>query len=119
MAESNKSQKDKKRPASAKEESLIVTGTDSDLSAEEKEMLDRLDGFEFTPDNEKLNQARLEHTDTDGEPLNEGSFGAELSGADLDHELAEADDRMEEIGEEDEENNWFSPDNDDEDIPNR
>ena len=109
----------KSKSASAREEPLIITGTDTDLSAEEKDMLERMDGMEATPEQGFLSQARLDHLDNDGEPLNEGSFGAELSGADLDNELAEADDRMEEIGEEDEENNWYSPDNEDEDIPNR
>lgn len=97
------------------DEELIVTGTATDISAEEVQMLERMDGFEATTDNENLATASLDHTDFDGEELNEESFGEELSGADLDVAPAELDDPMEAIGEEDEENNLYSPDGDDED----
>jgi hypothetical protein len=97
------------------EEELIVTGNDTDISPEEVIMLERMDGFEATADNQQLADAALDAVDMEGEELNEKSFGQELSGVDLDMAITEQDDPMEDIGEEDEENNFYSPDGEDED----
>lgn len=94
---------------------LIISGNETDISGEEKEMLERLDGFEDTLDNRQLSDARLDHTDRDGEELNESSFGSELTGTDLDIDPLELDDEREAVGAEDEENNLYSPEQEDED----
>lgn len=91
------------------DEPLIITGTDTDISSEEAEILDRLDGFEATADNESLTNAALDNKDDEGDYLNER---IDLSGSDLDIASAEQDDPMENIGEEDEENNIYSPEDD-------
>ena len=63
----------------------IEMGTEADISAEEKQMLED-DMYYPTPDEDRLRQARLDDTDFDGEKLNEDSFGAGQaeSGDDLD-----------------------------------
>jgi aryl carrier-like protein len=96
------------------DEDLIVTGTETDISPDEVAMLERMDGFEATADNQNLVDASLDSVDADGTELNVDSFGEELSGKDLDVAAFEQDDDMEEIGEEDEENNLFSTDTEDE-----
>lgn len=88
---------------------LIITGTDTDISSEEVMMLERMEGFEATTDNENLTIATLDQTDDEGDKLN---VSEDLSGSDLDVDAAAQDDKMEQIGEEDEENNLYS-DNDD------
>ena len=50
-----------------------------------------------------------DNTDKDGEPLNEASSSVDFTGEDLDVPGAELDDDNESIGEEDEENNSYSP----------
>lgn len=83
------------------------TDAETDITPEEREMLD--DSFDLNTDGDDLGfkQAHLDSTDEDGELLNEGS-GEGLDGDDLDVPGAEADDANEIIGEEDEENNAFS-----------
>lgn len=88
---------------------LIVSGNDTDISNEEVAMLERMEGFEASDDNINLSHAALDNTDEEGEMLNESD---DLSGRDLDIAAAEQDDPMEEIGEEDEENNIYSPEDD-------
>lgn len=92
------------------EDELIITGTDTDISPEEVEMLERMDGFEATADNQNLVDATLDSVDSDGVELNVDSFDEDLSGKDLDMAATEDDDTMEDIGEEDEENNVYSED---------
>lgn len=97
------------------DEDLIVTGNETDISEEEAAMLEMTDSFDATPDNKNLAAARLEGRDEDEVELNVDSFGEDLTGRDLDVDSAGQDDLMEEIGEEDEENNLFSPSSEDED----
>jgi hypothetical protein len=59
-------------------------------------------------DEDNLRRASLDSTDFQGDKLNEGSFGDDRSGRDLDVPGTAADNRMEAIGEEDEENNLYS-----------
>lgn len=83
--------------------------TDTDVTEEERRDLDT--SANVTPgeeDAENLRRAALDDMDEDGEPLNEGSFGEETSGRDLDIPGAELDDTNEDIGAEDEENNAYS-----------
>jgi hypothetical protein len=98
------------------DDELIITGNETDISPEELSMLERMDGFEATVDNQNLTKASLDALDDEGEALNEKGFGEELSGGDLDVSMAEQDDPLEAIGEEDEENNIYSPDSEDEDA---
>jgi hypothetical protein len=91
------------------------TDTDSNVSAEEKELLKRSSESMATPDDEKLRQSAVDDIDEDGERLNE-NIG--LSGKDLDVPGAEDDDADESIGEEDEENNTYSQESEREDLNN-
>jgi hypothetical protein len=83
--------------------------SESDVTDEERQDLET--SANVTPgeeDADGLRRASLDSTDDDGDPLNEGSFGDETSGADLDVPGAELDDESEDIGAEDEENNTYS-----------
>lgn len=85
---------------------------DADVTpAERKDLADAAREM-LTDDENALQHAALDNTDDEGDPLNEGSG---LSGSDLDVPGSEADDAVEAIGEEDEENNAFSTDNETED----
>ena len=86
----------------------IVVTNDSDISPDERSLLD--DSMENTLSQDYLNlkRSKLDNTDEDGVPLNEKSTADDLIGIDLDVPGAEADDESEEIGEEDEENNSYS-----------
>ncbi len=96
---------------------LIVTGNDTDISPEELSMLEGMDGFEASADNQNLADSSLDGHDSEGEELNVKSFGTDPSGDDLDVAITRLDDTMEEIGEEDEENNLYSPDAEHEENP--
>lgn len=91
----------------------FVEGNEADVSADEVTMLERADEDMPTEDDLNLRKATLDTTDNDGDPLNEG--GNDVSGADLDISGGDADDAMEDIGEEDEENNQYSLGGDDND----
>jgi hypothetical protein len=86
----------------------IVMGTEADIPSADREMLERGDDYMPTRDEDRLNQASMDSTDFEGEPLNEASFGPERTGRDLDTGDIGDDDKMENIGEEDEENNQWS-----------
>lgn len=80
---------------------------ESDVSEDEKEMLTA--AFQ-NRDLEQTDKERsgLDETDEDGEPLNEGSGQYGAQGSDLDIPGGEADDAGEQVGSEDEENNYYS-----------
>ncbi len=87
----------------------IVAGTDADVTDEDLRMLDAADQNMDTTDSANLQQATLDSTDADGDPLNEkGSLNTDMTGDDLDVPGSGADDADEAIGEEDEENNYYS-----------
>lgn len=72
-----------------------------------------------TKDDQSIRNATLDNEDDDGEPLNEEGFGTDVSGRDLDIPGADVDDANEELGSEDEENNQYStPDINDNDTSN-
>jgi len=98
------------------EEVDIEPGTDADVTAEERRMLENTEELDAdSRDDEALIESRLDDVDDDGDPLNEKGFGDDFSGEDLDVPGSEDDDQDEELGEEDEENNSYSiDDNDDE-----
>lgn len=77
----------------------------SNVTQEEKNLLEESMISMSTADNVNLKNASLDSTDDDGDALNEED---ELSGDDLDVPGSEDDDANEEIGEEDEENNSYS-----------
>ena len=76
------------------EKGNIPTGNEADITAEERQILESDGGY-----------SKLDSTDADGDRLNES---VDNIGADLDVPGSEADDANEEIGEEDEENNYYS-----------
>ena len=81
-------------------------GTEADVSRDEREALEN-DDYMPTRDEDNLREARMDNVDFQGESLNERSFGEERSGKDLDVPGTSADNRNEDIGEEDEENNEY------------
>ncbi|HEV9036620.1 MAG TPA: hypothetical protein VGQ51_08370 [Puia sp.] len=90
-----------------------TTASSADEEGEQTDDPDDI-GFEDIEEREPgteddvLNEAALDDKDSDGDPLNEKSFGEDVSGDDLDVPGADADDEDEDIGEEDEENNEYS-----------
>ncbi|TCJ12426.1 hypothetical protein EPD60_14210 [Flaviaesturariibacter flavus] len=90
------------------DETDIVMGTEADVSTEEKEVLARSETYLPTHDEDRLQQAAMDNTDFDGEPLNEASFGAEQSGEDLDIPDQVDETRTESLGQGDEENKYYS-----------
>jgi hypothetical protein len=81
---------------------------DSNVSRGERVALSRAAGSrEIETEDDVINEAALDSTDDDGDPLNEGSFGADVSGDDLD---------IPDVDEEDEENSDCSTDKNDDDT---
>jgi hypothetical protein len=90
-------------------EAAIVQGTDADLTSEDIRILEAAEQNMDTRDAINLQKSALDSTDEDGELLNEeGSLNRDMTGEDLDIPGASADNDMENIGEEDEENNYYS-----------
>ena len=79
----------------------------ADISAEERALLDESMENSLSVDNNNLRRSALDTTDNDGDLINEGTRN--LTGEDLDIPGSELDNADEEIGEEDEENNGYSP----------
>lgn len=90
------------------ETGVRTMGTESDLSSAERVTLETGDDFRNTRDEEELRKAGMDSTDFEGETLNEAGFGDEKTGSDLDMANTEDDDSNENVGEEDEENNFYS-----------
>ena len=88
------------------EEVKIVMGTEADVTAEDLALLSHEDT--------NVSGAALDNMDEDGEPLNEIT-GATDMGNDLDVPGSDNADSNENIGEEDEENNYYSLGSDDND----
>lgn len=88
------------------DEVKIVMGTEADVTAEDLRLL--------SDEDINVSGAELDDIDEEGEPLNE-STGETDMGEDLDVPGSEADDNNEDIGEEDEENNYYSLGSDDND----
>jgi hypothetical protein len=86
----------------------LVMGNEADVTAEEATLLQRADEDMPTDDDIRLRRAELDETDNEGDALNESSVADEVAGGDLDVSGADSDDPMESIGEEDEENNYYS-----------
>lgn len=85
------------------------TSSDADITTDDLKMLDAAEQNMGTIDSLNLQHAALDNADEDGDPLNEtGSFMEDMTGEGLDVPGAENDDAAEAIGEEDEENNYYS-----------
>ena len=90
------------------EDTDLVMGNEADVSPTERTVLRRADEDMLIEDDQRLRQSELDKTDAQGDLLNEGSLATSVSGDDLDMSGVDADDPMEAIGEEDEENNSYS-----------
>ncbi|MEO7312997.1 MAG: hypothetical protein ABIX01_21605 [Chitinophagaceae bacterium] len=82
---------------------------DSDVTAMEKEMLANAASFTPTEEELSLSAASPDATDEEGVLLNEVDVVGEKFGGSLDVPGSELDDADEKIGDEDEENNLYSP----------
>jgi hypothetical protein len=94
----------------------VTQQLDSNVTKDERELLEESESSMGSPDDQSLKQAKVDATDEDGTPLNENVD--DLSGSDLDVPGSEDDDDNEEIGEGDEENNPYSLNDDKEDDIN-
>ena len=91
------------------DEVSIVAGTEADVTDEDLRMLDAAEQNMDTIDSSNLLRSALDNVDADGDPLNEkGSISMDMTGEDLDVPGSNADDADEAVGEEDEENNYYS-----------
>lgn len=90
------------------DETDIVMGTEADISTDDKRMLEETDEDMPTTDDSQLKRASLDSTDFEGEELNEGSFGEERGGRDLDVPGATDRTATDALGEGDEENKPYS-----------
>ncbi len=87
----------------------FVSGTDADVTNEDLRILDAAEQNMDTTDSVNLQHASLDSVDEDGDPLNEeSSLNEDMTGEDLDIPGSGDDDADERIGEEDEENNYYS-----------
>jgi hypothetical protein len=87
---------------------------DTNVTKQEKELLEDAANSTGTEDDQQLKKARLDETDDDGEPLNEDSD--DLTGEDLD--VPDDDEQVETDGDSDEENSSYSLNDDKEDDVN-
>src|ERR1700744_5662497 len=109
VAEKGESQEGIKSDHRQDADTRSVDGTDADVTREDLAMLDAAEQNMDTTDSSNLMQSSLDSTDDDGDPLNEeGSLAEDMTGEDLDVPGSGADDADERIGEEDEENNYYS-----------
>jgi len=90
------------------EEVIILSGTNADVTSEEVRLLEESGQNMNTRDSSNLLNASLDRVDAEGDPLNEDSSADDMTGEDLDVPGSSADDADELIGEEDEENNYYS-----------
>jgi len=82
---------------------------ETDVTEEDIMLLDGAErGIDESDDAQAPLRAQLDETDDDGDPLNEASGREGFPGDDLDVPGSENDDGNENLGEEDEENNYYS-----------
>ena len=93
--------------ASRPDDAAAAADADGDVTAEEIQMLSAAEQSRDLDDVD-LEEPLLDNVDDDGDPLNEPQGSYASAGADLDVPGSEDDDNMENIGEEDEENNYYS-----------
>lgn len=91
------------------EDTRIYAGTDADVNEEDLRALNATEQDMDSGDNANIQYASLDSVDDDGDPLNEeSSLNRNMTADDLDIPGAGGDDANERIGEEDEENNYYS-----------
>jgi hypothetical protein len=90
------------------EDDEFIPGTEADVSEEEKIALQRANLDMPTDDDNRLLRASMDNTDFEGEDLNEGSFGKQHTGSDLDIPDAVDETRTDALGQGDEENDYYS-----------
>jgi len=88
-------------------EGFKTTGSDADVSRDERKVLEQIDYMPTTDEN-NLHAARMDNVDFQNEPLNERSFGEERSGRDLDIPGNTDETRTDAMGQGDEENKHYS-----------
>jgi len=86
----------------------IVMGTEADVTEEDLQMLENADQNMDTKDDQYMIEGGLDEFDEDGDPLSETDVPGDVSGESLDIPGSELDDSDENLGEEDEENNYYS-----------
>jgi hypothetical protein len=89
------------------DEDLRRTGDDADVSRNERKALEQVE-YMPTRDEDRLQEASMDNVDFQNEPLNEGSFGDERSGRDLDVPGSTDETRTDVLGQGDEENKYYS-----------
>jgi hypothetical protein len=112
LADTTASSADEEGDDVLEDDDELDLGKGSNVSRAEKRDLARAAKGEDGTEDDVLDEAALDSTDDDGDPLNEDSFGHERSGDDLDIPGSGEDD---EPGEEDEENEEYSLTKNDED----
>lgn len=90
------------------DEDEAIPGTEADVTKEEKIALQRANLDMPTTDNSQLLRASMDSTDFEGVELNEGSFGDERTGGDLDIPGAIDETTTDALGQGDEENKYYS-----------
>ena len=90
------------------EDADIVMGTEADIPADDKRMLEGTFTMMPTTDDNNLMRATMDNEDFDGTGLNEGSFGDKRSGGDLDVPEETDETRTTSMGQGDEENKYYS-----------
>ena len=88
------------------DETIMGSGMESDVTRTDKQMFENMDHLQGADDDRGVQRAALDNRDFEGDKLNETSG---VAGSDLDTSGVDADDSMENIGEEDEENNQWTP----------
>lgn len=87
----------------------IVMGTEADVTKEDLAILGDPDQDMDLGEDELVKKEGLDDTDTDGDPLNEAAVDESSTGDDLDIPDADDDDpRKDPLGQDDEENNYYS-----------
>ncbi|HZF64400.1 MAG TPA: hypothetical protein VEZ55_07950 [Chitinophagaceae bacterium] len=92
-----------------------IMGTEADVRKDERQALAD-DTYLPTRDENNLRTARMDSTDFQGEALNEGSFGDEQTGSDLDIPGAMDETGTDALGQGDEENKHYSLGGDENDL---
>lgn len=108
--------KDILAPQEEDEDIEIVMGTEADITSEDLAVLGARDQDMDGGDDELVRKEGLDDTDEDGDPLNEAAVDMDTTGDDLDVPGADVSNpQRDAIGEEDEENNYYSLGSDDND----
>jgi hypothetical protein len=92
----------------------FTAGTEGDVRPDERRVLADTEHMPTT-DEALLRKASMDTRDFQGEPLNEKSFGEEVSGSDLDIPEERDETRTDAMGQGDEENKYYSLGSDDND----